>query len=168
YKPIPDVDPAQIEAATQLINLAKKPLALVGQGVILGSAEKELLEFLEKSGIPAAWTLLGLSAMPSDHPQNVGMLGMHGNYGPNVKTNEADLIIAIGMRFDDRVTGNLNAYATNAKVIHLEIDEAEINKNVHADVPVLGDVKQTLPLLTETISQGDHSAWMEEFRACDR
>ncbi|MCA1745309.1 MAG: biosynthetic-type acetolactate synthase large subunit [Bacteroidales bacterium] len=168
YKPIPDVDPAQIEAATQLINLAKKPLALVGQGVILGSAEKELLEFLEKSGIPAAWTLLGLSAMPSDHPQNVGMLGMHGNYGPNVKTNEADLIIAIGMRFDDRVTGNLNAYATNAKVIHLEIDDAEINKNVHADVPLLGNVKESLPMLTRKISANKHEDWLQEFRACDR
>jgi acetolactate synthase-1/2/3 large subunit len=168
YKPIPDVDPAQIEAATQLINLAKKPLALVGQGVILGNAEKELLEFLKKSGIPAAWTLLGLSAMPSDHPQNVGMLGMHGNYGPNIKTNEADLIIAIGMRFDDRVTGDLKAYATNAKVIHLEIDDAEINKNVHADVPILGNVKESLPMLTQKISANKHEAWLQEFRACDR
>jgi acetolactate synthase I/II/III large subunit len=168
YKPIPEVDPAQIEAATQLINLAKKPLALVGQGVILGNAEKDLLAFLEKSGIPAAWTLLGLSAMPSDHPQNVGMLGMHGNYGPNVKTNEADLIIAIGMRFDDRVTGDLKAYATNAKVIHMEIDDAEINKNVHADVPILGNVKESLPMLTEKISANKHETWLQEFRACDR
>ena len=147
YKPIPDVEQEQIVAAAQLINLSKKPLALFGQGVILGGAEQELREFLEKSGIPAAWTLLGLSALPSDHPLNVGMLGMHGNYGPNIKTNEADLIIAIGMRFDDRVTGDLKTYAQKAKVIHLEIDAAEINKNVHADVPVLGDVKETLPLL---------------------
>ncbi|TCO10882.1 biosynthetic-type acetolactate synthase large subunit [Natronoflexus pectinivorans] len=168
YKPVPVLDPLQIEAAAQLINLAKKPLALVGQGVVLGQAEKELMAFLEKTGIPAAWTLLGLSAMPSAHPLNIGMLGMHGNYGPNVKTNEADLIIAIGMRFDDRVTGDLKNYATNAKVIHLEIDDAEINKNVHADVPVLADVKESLPKLTEKVSKNSHQEWLNEFRACDR
>lgn len=168
YKPIPDVEKEQIEAAAQLINLSKKPLALIGQGVILGGAEQELREFLEKSGIPAAWTLLGLSALPSDHPLNVGMLGMHGNYGPNIKTNEADLIIAIGMRFDDRVTGDLKTYAQKAKVIHLEIDAAEINKNVHADVPVLGDVKETLPLLTQMISPNSFPEWLEEFKACYR
>ena len=168
YTPESPIDFRQIEDASSLINLSKKPLALVGQGVILGNAEKELLEFLEKSGIPAAWTLLGLSAMPTDHPQNVGMLGMHGNYGPNIKTNEADLIIAIGMRFDDRVTGDLSKYATKAKVIHLEIDPAEINKNVHADVPVLGNVKKTLPLLTDKITQNNHSDWLKEFEACDR
>lgn len=168
YKPIPDVEQEQIVAAAQLINLSKKPLALIGQGVILGGAEQELREFLEKSGIPAAWTLLGLSALPSDHPLNVGMLGMHGNYGPNIKTNEADLIIAIGMRFDDRVTGDLKTYAQKAKVIHLEIDAAEINKNVHADVPVLGDVKETLPLLTQKISPNSFPEWLEEFKACYR
>ncbi|PTN25520.1 acetolactate synthase large subunit, partial [Desulfonatronum sp. SC1] len=112
--------------------------------------------------------LLGLSALPTDHPLNVGMLGMHGNYGPNIKTNEADLIIAIGMRFDDRVTGNLSSYATNAKVIHLEIDDAEINKNVHADVPVLGNVKDSLPMLTEKVTTNTHDEWLEQFRACYR
>ncbi len=168
YKPLPKVEPQQIEDAAALINLSQKPLALVGQGVVLGNAEKELLAFIEKAHIPSAWTLLGLSAMPSDHPLNVGMLGMHGNYGPNVKTNEADLIIAIGMRFDDRVTGDLKRYATNARVIHLEIDPAEINKNIHADVPVLGSVKETLPLLTEKISVNKHQAWVKEFEACYR
>lgn len=168
YKPESPIDFHQIDEAAHLINLANKPLALVGQGVVLGNAEKELIEFLEKSGIPAAWTLLGLSAMPTEHPLNVGMLGMHGNYGPNIKTNDADLIIAIGMRFDDRVTGDLSKYATNAKVIHLEIDPAEINKNVHADVPVLGNVKKTLPVLTEKVSDNEHKEWLEEFKACDR
>ncbi|MGM0376449.1 MAG: thiamine pyrophosphate-binding protein, partial [Bacteroidota bacterium] len=168
YKPESPIEFHQIEEAAQLINLSKKPLALVGQGVILGNAEKELLEFIEKSGIPAAWTLLGLSAMPTAHPQNVGMLGMHGNYGPNIKTNEADLIIAIGMRFDDRVTGDLSKYATKARVIHLEIDPAEINKNVHADVPILGNVKKTLPLLTDKITKNQHTDWIKEFDACAR
>lgn len=168
YKPESPIDFHQVEEAAKLINLAKKPLALVGQGVVLGNAEKELMEFLEKSGIPAAWTLLGLSAMPSDHPQNVGMLGMHGNYGPNIKTNEADLVIAIGMRFDDRVTGDLTKYATNARIIHMEIDPAEINKNVHADVPLLGNVKKTLPLLTNKITSNDHKEWIDEFHACFR
>ncbi len=168
YKPVPQVDPVQVQEAARLINLAKKPMALVGQGVILARAEKELLEFIEKTGIPAAWTLLGLSAMPSEHPLNVGMLGMHGNYGPNLKTNEADLIIAIGMRFDDRVTGDLKKYAINAKVIHLEIDPAEINKNVHADVPILGSVKDSLPLLTQMVSANSHESWLEQFKACYR
>jgi acetolactate synthase-1/2/3 large subunit len=168
YKPVPHVDALQIQEAAHLINLSKKPLALVGQGVILGAAEKELLAFIDKTGIPAAWTLLGLSAMPTDHPLNIGMLGMHGNYGPNIKTNEADLIIAIGMRFDDRVTGDLKRYATKAQVIHLEIDPAEINKNVHADVPLLGSVKDSLPMLTEMVSKNSHEAWLAEFRACDR
>lgn len=168
YTPVPDVNLDQIKEAARLINLSKKPLALIGQGIILGNAEQELREFLEKTGIPAAWTLLGLSALPSDHPLNVGMLGMHGNYGPNIKTNEADLIIAIGMRFDDRVTGDLKSYAKNAKVIHLEIDEAEINKNVHADAPVIGNVKDTLPLLTASVSPNSFPEWVEEFRACYR
>jgi len=168
YSPESPIDFHQIEEAAKLINLSRKPLALVGQGVVLGNAEKELLEFLEKSGIPAAWTLLGLSAMPTEHPLNVGMLGMHGNYGPNIKTNEADLIIAIGMRFDDRVTGDLTKYATNARVIHLEIDPAEINKNVHADVPVLVNVKKSLPLLTGKITKNEHAEWLAEFEACSR
>jgi len=168
YKPEPVIDPAQVQAAAQLINLAKKPLALVGQGVILAGAEDDLVAFIAKTGIPAAWTLLGLSALPTSHPLNVGMLGMHGNYGPNIKTNEADLIVAIGMRFDDRVTGDLKQYAKNAKIIHLEIDEAEINKNVHADVPVLGNVKKSLPMLTSMVSTNSHDEWVEQFRACYR
>ncbi|TAJ14667.1 biosynthetic-type acetolactate synthase large subunit [Marinilabiliaceae bacterium JC017] len=166
YTPVPKVNPDNIEEAARLINLSKKPMALIGQGVILGKAEKELVAFLEKSGMPAAWTLLGLSALPSDHPQNVGMLGMHGHYGPNVKTNEADLIVAIGMRFDDRVTGDVNKYALNAKVVHLEIDPAEINKIIYADVPVLGDVKESLPLLTEKVTSNSHQEWLNEFNAC--
>lgn len=168
YQPVPQVDILKIQEAACLINLSKKPLVLVGQGVILGKAEKELISFIEKTGIPAAWTLLGLSAIPSEHPLNVGMLGMHGNYGPNIKTNEADLIIAIGMRFDDRVTSDLRRYATNARVIHLEIDPAEINKNVHADVPVLGDVKESLPLITDLVNRNTHEEWMAEFKACER
>jgi acetolactate synthase-1/2/3 large subunit len=168
YSPVPRIEKQQIEDAAALINLSKKPLVLVGQGVVLGNAEKELLAFIEKTGMPAAWTLLGLSAMPSDHPLNVGMLGMHGNYGPNLKTNEADLIVAIGMRFDDRVTGDLKRYAINARVIHLEIDPAEINKNIHADVPVLGNVRETIPLLTKLVSTNSHHEWVKEFQACDR
>jgi len=168
YKPIPDIDNNQIDEAAKLINLAKKPLILFGQGVIIGGAENEFKEFVEKSGIPAAWTLLGLSALPNEHPLNVGMLGMHGNYGPNIKTNEADLIIAIGMRFDDRVTGDLTKYAINAKVVHLEIDPAEISKIVHADAPVLGDMKSTLPLLTSKVNKTDRAEWLAEFRACDK
>jgi acetolactate synthase I/II/III large subunit len=168
YTPYPKVDPMQVEEASKLINLAKKPLALIGQGVVIAGAEKELLEFLEKTGIPAAQTLLGLSAVPSDHRLNVGGLGMHGNYGPNIKTNESDLIIAIGMRFDDRVTGDTKRYATSAKIIHMDIDPAEINKIIHADAPVLGNVKESLPMLTERVSKNDHSQWLEEFRACYR
>jgi acetolactate synthase I/II/III large subunit len=168
YTPVAQPDLTMIEEASHLINLAKKPLALIGQGVVLAGAEKELLEFLEKTGIPAAWTILGLSALPTDHKLNVGMLGMHGNYGPNIKTNEADLILGIGMRFDDRVTGDTTRYATKAKVIHMEIDPAEINKIIHADVPVLGNVKETLPLLTEKVNKNEHSAWLEEFNACLR
>jgi acetolactate synthase I/II/III large subunit len=168
YTPVAQPDLTMIEEASHLINLAKKPLALIGQGVVLAGAEKELLEFLEKTGIPAAWTILGLSALPTDHKLNVGMLGMHGNYGPNIKTNEADLILGIGMRFDDRVTGDTSRYATKAKVIHMEIDPAEINKIIHADVPVLGNVKETLPLITAKVNKNDHSTWLEEFNACLR
>lgn len=166
YQPYREIDNDQILEAARLINLAKKPMALIGQGVILGSAENELKEFLEKSGIPAAATLLGLSALPSDHPQYVGMLGMHGNYGPNIKNRDCDLLIAIGMRFDDRVTGDASQFGINAKIIHLEIDPAEVNKLVYADVPVIGDVKQTLPMLTEKITKNDHTAWLNEFRVC--
>lgn len=168
YKPVPTVDQRKVEEAATLINLAKKPLALIGQGVVLAGAEKELKEFLEKTGIPAAWTILGLSALPTDHPLNVGMLGMHGNYGPNIKTNEADLILGIGMRFDDRVTADAKKYAKKAQVIHMEIDPAEINKIIHADVPLLGDVKQSLPMLTEKVNKNDHSLWLQEFHACSR
>lgn len=166
YIPSHEIDNDQILEAARLINLARKPMALVGQGVILGGAEKELQEFLEKSGIPAAATLLGLSALPSNHPQYVGMLGMHGNYAPNIKNRDCDLLIAIGMRFDDRVTGDPSKFGINAKIIHMEIDPAEVNKLVYADVAVMGDVKRTLPLLTEKISQKDHSAWLDEFRVC--
>lgn len=168
YTPSPIIDPGQVTEAARLVNFAKKPLALIGQGVVIAGAEKELLEFLDKTGIPAAQTLLGLSALPSDHRLNVGGLGMHGNYGPNIKTNEADLIIAIGMRFDDRVTADTRRYATNAKVIHMEIDPAEINKIIHADVPVLGNVKDSLPMLTGMVSENDHGGWLEEFKACYR
>ncbi len=168
YVPSPAPDREQVAEAARLINLARRPMAMVGQGVILGDAEKELLAFLEKSGMPAAATLLGLSALPSDHPQNVGMLGMHGNYGPNIKNKDCDLLVAIGMRFDDRVTGDPDKFGMGAKIIHLEIDPSEVNKIIYADVPVVGDVKQTLPMLTEMVSAQDHSAWIAEFRACDK
>ncbi|WP_288180960.1 thiamine pyrophosphate-binding protein, partial [Odoribacter laneus] len=141
YMPYPQPDEAQIAAAARLINFARKPLALVGQGVLLGHAERELLDFLQKSGIPAASTLLGLSAIPTKHPQYVGMLGMHGNYAPNIKNKECDLLLAIGMRFDDRVTGDPEKFGINAKIIHMEIDPAEINKIIYADIPVIGNVK---------------------------
>jgi acetolactate synthase-1/2/3 large subunit len=168
YVPKPTIDEKKLIDAAKLINSAKKPFVLVGQGVILGNAEEEFKEFIEKSGIPFGWTILGASAMPVDHPLNVGMLGMHGNYAPNIKTNECDVLIAIGMRFDDRVTSDLNRYAKQAKVIHLEIDPAEIDKNVKADVPILGDVKETLPMLTRLIEKHDHSAWRKEFDECKK
>jgi acetolactate synthase-1/2/3 large subunit len=164
YKPVPCVDSEKIAEAAQLINAAKKPFAIIGQGVILGRAENELLEFLRKADIPAASTIMGLSAMPSDEPLNMGMLGMHGNVAPNLKTNECDVLIAIGMRFSDRVTGDLKTYAKQAKIIHLDIDAAEINKNVKVNIPVLGDVKQTLPALTELLKTNNHAAWREEFK----
>lgn len=164
YIPVPDLEPENIRAAADLINQAKKPLALVGQGVILGKAENELLDFLRKADIPAASTVLGLSAMPSDEPLNTGMLGMHGNIAPNMKTNECDVLIAIGMRFDDRVTGNLNHYAKQAKIIHFDIDRAEINKNVRVDIPVLGDVKKTLPIITDLLNQNEHTSWRDSFK----
>ena len=144
YLSVPKTSNKSLKDAAEIINKAKKPFIVWGQGVILGEAEKEFTRFIEKSGIPAAWTILGLSAVPTNHPLNVGMVGMHGNYGPNVLTNECDVLIAIGMRFDDRVTGNLSTYAKQAKIIHFEIDPAEVNKNVVADVAVLGNVKLTL------------------------
>jgi len=163
YRPKPIVRPQYIKEAAELINSAKKPFIIWGQGVILGSAEQEFKAFVEKSGIPAAWTILGAGAIPTDHPLNVGMLGMHGNYGPNVLTNECDVLIAIGMRFDDRVTGRLDKYAKQAKVIHLDIDPAEIDKNVKSTVPVWGDCKETLPLLTALVDKKDHTAWHDKF-----
>ena len=163
YRPKPIVRLQYIKEAAELINSAKKPFIIWGQGVILGTAEKEFKAFVEKSGIPAAWTILGAGAIPTDHPLNVGMLGMHGNYGPNVLTNECDVLIAIGMRFDDRVTGRLDKYAKQAKVIHLDIDPAEIDKNVKSTVPVWGDCKETLPLLTTLVEQKEHAAWHDKF-----
>lgn len=141
---------------------------LFGQGVIIGNAEEELKAFIEKTGIPSAWTLLGLSALPSDHRLNVGMLGMHGNYGPNLLTNEADVIIAVGMRFDDRVTGKVSTYANKAKVVHLEIDPAEINKIIKAEVAVLGHVKKSLKMLIENVKENKHDGWLNRFRECDK
>jgi len=163
YRPKPIVRPQYIQQAAELINQAKKPFILFGQGVILGAAEQEFKAFVEKSGIPAAWTVLGAGAIPTDHPLNVGMLGMHGNYGPNVLTNECDVLIAIGMRFDDRVTGRLDKYAKQAQVIHLDIDPAEIDKNVKSTVPVWGDCKETLPLLTQAIQQKTYPEWLQKF-----
>jgi acetolactate synthase-1/2/3 large subunit len=165
YIPVPGIELEKIAEAAHLINSSQKPLALVGQGVILGNAEKELLDFLRKADIPAASTILGLSALPSDEPLNVGMLGMHGNIAPNLKTNECDVLIAIGMRFDDRVTGDLNTYAKQAKIIHLDIDAAEINKNVKVDVPVLGNAKETLAAITPLLRKTKHTAWREEFKS---
>jgi len=163
YRPKPIIRKEFIQEAAKLINEAKKPFVLFGQGIILGEAEKEFKAFIEKGGLPAAWTVLGLSALPTDHPLNVGMLGMHGNYGPNVLTNDCDVMIAIGMRFDDRVTGRLDKYAKQAKVIHLDIDPAEIGKNVKVTVPVWGDCKETLPLLTKLIDKKEHTEWLQIF-----
>ena len=168
YRPKPIVRKEYIAEAAKLINAAEKPFVLFGQGVILGKAENEFKAFIEKSGIPAAWTILGLSALPTDHPLNVGMLGMHGNYGPNVLTNECDVLIAVGMRFDDRVTGRLDKYAKQAKVVHLDIDPSEIDKNVKATVGVWGDCKETLPLLTKLLEEKTHTQWLQKFRDCDK
>ena len=167
YVPETNIDPHQIKAAADLINEAKKPLLFVGQGIIISHAEEEVKTFIEKTGIPAAWTLLGLSALPTDHPLNVGMLGMHGNYGPNKLTNEADLIIAVGMRFDDRVTGKVSEYAQNAKIIHIEIDPAEIDKIVKTDVSVLADAKKALKMLIDNVNPNNHENWHNEFKKCD-
>lgn len=168
YRPKPTIRKEYIEQAATLINKAKKPFILFGQGILLGKAEKEFQAFVEKSGIPAAWTILGAGAIPTDHPLNAGMLGMHGNYSPNVQTNACDVLIAIGMRFDDRVTGRLDKYAKQAKIIHLDIDPAEIDKNVKTDIPVWGDCKETIPALTALIETKSHIEWVKEFRALDK
>ena len=163
YQPAPPLQLDQVEAAAKVINAAKKPMIVWGQGVILGEAEEEFKAFVENSGIPAVWTILGLSALPTKHPLNMGMVGMHGNYGPNLLTNECDVLIAIGMRFDDRVTGNLATYAKQAQVVHLEIDPAEISKNVHAHYPVLGDCKKSLSALTPLVEYKELTEWKAQF-----
>lgn len=164
YIPVPKINSKSVKAAAELINAAKKPMIVWGQGVILGEAETELKAVIEKAGIPAAWTIMGASALPSSHPLNIGMVGMHGNYAPNKLTNECDVLIAIGMRFDDRVTGDLNTYAKQAKVIHFEIDPAEINKNVFADVAVLGNSKDSLAQLLPLLNKNSHDSWHQKFK----
>ena len=166
YRPKPIVRKSYVEEAAKLINEAERPFVIFGQGVILGNAETEFKTFIEKAGLPAAWTIMGMSAISTDHPLGVGMLGMHGNYGPNLLTNECDVLIAVGMRFDDRVTGRLDKYAKQAKVIHLDIDPAEIDKNVKTTVPVWGDCKETLPLLTSLVTPKKHDAWLKRFADC--
>jgi len=168
YKPKPPLQINQVEAAAELINNAKRPYILAGQGVLLSNAANELKVFAEKSGIPVASTLLGLGAFPTDHPNYVGYLGMHGNYGPNVNTNQCDVLIAIGMRFDDRVTGNVSKYAKQAKVVHIEIDRAEINKIIHADVAVHADAKEALSALTKMVQPKEHKEWFDTFRALNK
>ena len=163
YDPIPDTDRVELQHAADLINAAERPLVLVGQGVELGNAQEELRAFLEKADIPCGRTLRGLSAIPSDPPLKKGRLGLHGNLGPNVKTNECDVLIAVGMRFDDRVTGNVDTYARQAKIIHMDIDPAEINKNIKIDVPVLGDCKETLAELTKLVREKKHTEWIASF-----
>ena len=163
YRPKPIIRKEYIEEAAKLINEAKRPFVIFGQGIILGKAEKEFAAFIEQGNLPAAWTIMGMSAIPTNHPLGVGMLGMHGNYGPNVLTNECDVLIAVGMRFDDRVTGRLDKYAKQAKVIHLDIDPSEIDKNVKTTVPVWGDCKETLPMLTALINKKDNSEWLQKF-----
>ncbi len=164
YVPVPKIDKSSIKKAAELINNAKKPFVIFGQGVILGKAEKELKAFIEKVEIPSASTLLGLSALPTKHPLNVGMVGMHGNYAPNVLTNECDVLIAIGMRFDDRVTANLETYAKQAKVIHFELDPSEVNKNVKADIAVIGDAKESLSEILPLLNSNKHQNWLQEFK----
>ena len=163
YDPVPQIDNNKIKEAAKLINQAKKPLIVWGQGVILGNAEKELIDLVEKTGIPAAWTILGASAIPTEHPLNVGMLGMHGNYAPNIKTNECDVLIAIGMRFDDRVTGDVTRYAKQAQIIHFEIDPAEVNKIIEVDIAILGNAKDTLKEVIKYIDTNSHKNWLKEF-----
>jgi acetolactate synthase I/II/III large subunit len=167
YLPYPRPEKKSLRDAAELINKAKKPYILAGHGILISKAQEEFKEFVEKTGIPVGSTLLGLSAFPSNHPLFVGMLGMHGNYGPNIKTNECDLLIAVGMRFDDRVTGDLSTYAKQAKVIHIEIDPSEINKNVHADVPILSDARYALKSLIPMVQSNAHPEWLQEFRDCD-
>ena len=164
YVAYPKLDKNAVKEAAELINNAKKPLALVGQGVELGNAQSELKAFLEKADIPAGRTMLGLSALPSTHPLNVGMLGMHGNYAPNIKEQECDVLIAIGMRFSDRVTGNTKTYAKQAKIIHLDIDHSEIDKNVKTDVAVIADCKESLPAITALVKKGNHQEWRDSFK----
>lgn len=164
YNPVPKVDDSKLKAAAELINNAKKPMIVWGQGVILGKAEEELKAVIEKAGIPSAWTIMGASAIPTSHPLNIGMVGMHGNYAPNVLTNDCDVLIAIGMRFDDRVTGKLDDYATQAKVIHFEIDPAEVDKNVKTDVAVLGDSKESLAKLLPLLNPNSHTEWLQKFK----
>ena len=163
YQPKPEINKTTLEAAAQLINQAKKPFLVIGQGIMLSNAEEELLQFVEKSGIPVASTLLGLGAFPNNNPLYVGYLGMHGDYAPNIKTNECDVLIAVGMRFDDRVTGDVSRYAKQAKVIHIDIDAAELNKIIKADVPVHADAKEALKLLTELVQEKQHPVWLNEF-----
>ena len=163
YAPIPTLNTNQISEAAAVINKAKKPMIIWGQGVILGEAEEEFKNFVEASGIPAVWTILGLSALSTKHPLNMGMVGMHGNYGPNILTNQCDVLIAVGMRFDDRVTGNLDTYAKQATVVHLEIDPAEVNKNVKAHYPVLGNCKESLPVLTSLLKHNEYKDWKQLF-----
>jgi acetolactate synthase-1/2/3 large subunit len=164
YIPVPKTNIEAVRAAAELINSAKKPMIVWGQGVILGEAENELKAVIEKAGIPSAWTILGASAIPTSHPLNIGMVGMHGNYAPNKLTNECDVLIAIGMRFDDRVTGSLNTYAKQAKIIHFDIDPAEIDKNVKTDVAVIGDSKDSLAKLLPLLNKNSHESWLQEFK----
>ena len=168
YVPVPDTDEESVKAAAELINNAERPLVLVGQGVELGNAQNELREFIEKADMPAGCTLLGLSALSTEHPLNKGMLGMHGNLGPNINTNKCDVLIAVGMRFDDRVTGNLATYAKQAKVIHFDIDPAEVNKNVKVDVAVLGDCKETLASVTKLLKKKTHTEWIDSFKEYEK
>ena len=168
YVPVPDTDAESVQTAAELINNAERPLVLVGQGVELGNAQNELREFIEKADMPAGCTLLGLSALPTEHPLNKGMLGMHGNLGPNINTNKCDVLIAVGMRFDDRVTGNLATYAKQAKVIHFDIDPAEVNKNVKVDVAVLGDCKETLASVTKLLKKRTHTEWIDSFKEYEK
>ena len=163
FQPKPKLNADQLQAASKLLNEAKKPLMIVGQGIMLSNAEEELLVFAEKTGVPVASTLLGLGAFPANHPQFVGMVGMHGNYAPNVKSNECDVLLAVGMRFDDRVTGDVSRYAKQAKVIHIDIDAAEINKIIKADAPVLADAKEALAFLTDWVEKQNHQSWLDEF-----
>ncbi len=168
YVPTPEMDMKEVRQAAELINVAERPMLLVGQGVELGSAQEELRAFIEKAQIPAACTLLGLSALPTEHPLNKGMLGMHGNLGPNVNTNKCDVLIAVGMRFDDRVTGKLATYANQAKIVHFDIDPAEIDKNVKADVAVLGDCKETLAAVTQLVNPATHREWLDSFQTYEK